>query len=250
MLGLKRFPFLIPSLLLVICTWSVARACVLTVATPDIPPHFWVDNGKAQGLTVDFFNLVAKQSGCEISYQAKPWKRVLHQLNTGGVDMTIGFYTQSREQFARYSNAKFGKYQFYIFAAGVKNQNLTVNSLYAQQKKLMYLKHWYLGTLKQQIIAEPSLAMPILSLDKGLKLMMANRADAILGPKMETLYSIKMNNLNDKVFLNSKPLLNLDQYVMFSKHSVSDEIYHRVNKAITEVVKSGETAQLAKKYSH
>jgi ABC-type amino acid transport substrate-binding protein len=227
-----------------------AYACELTVATPNIPPHFWTENGKAKGLTVDFLNLVAQQSGCQFTYKAKPWKRVLHELTNGGVDMTVAFHSESREGFAYYSTAKFGQYQFYIFSLDPNNKRQSVDSLYAEQKKLMYLKDWYLGDLKQKIVSKADLAMPILSLDKGLKLMIANRADAILGPKVEMLYSIKQNKLTNKVFLSSTPQLSLDQYVVFSKHSVPIEIYHQVNAAISVIVASGKMKELIKKYTH
>lgn len=227
-----------------------AFACELTVATPNIPPHFWTENGKAKGLTVDFLTLVAEQSGCHFTFKAKPWKRVLHEFTNGGVDMTVAFHSESREDFAYYSTAKFGQYQFYIFSLDANNKHQSVDSLYAERKKLMYLKNWYLGDLKQKIVSEPDLAMPILSLDKGLKLMVANRADAILGPKVEMLYSIKQNKLTNKVFLSSEPQLSLDQYVIFSKYSVSIDVYNKINAAISVIVASGKVHDLARKYTH
>lgn len=229
-------------------TSSTLFGCELRYASPSIEPHFWKKDGQHTGIAVDFLNLVAAQSNCKISYQIKPWKRVMHEMQQGSVDITIGFYAPSRESFARYSSAKFGDYEFVIFAKTTMPKIANIVHLYSQQYKLLYLKNWFLGSLKPDILSGSELAMPIYSVTKGLQLLQANRAQALLSSKTNGLFALKRLQLNDQVQIKSPVLESFAQYIIFAKKSVTDAEYERINQAMQTVVQAAAMQKITAKY--
>jgi len=244
----KKILFIGPLLILIYP--SLINACQLVYASPILEPHFWEEENKAKGLSVDFLNLVAQKANCDIQYQAKPWKRVMHEMRSGKVDLTIGFYAKEREEFARYSQAKFGEYNFYIFTKPSVEPVKSIKDLYAKNKNLLYPKNWYLGKLKSEIQSSKELAVPFVAIQDGINLLINNRADALLSPTTNALYSFKKMSLTNKFVMNSPQLESLAQYLMFSKSSVSDEIYQRINSAMIDIVEAGDMDKITKSYTH
>jgi len=228
----------------------MASACQLTFATPLIEPHFWESQNQYQGIAVDFLNLLAAKSGCAISYQAKPWKRVMHEMQQGKVDLTIGFYAANRESFARYSHSEFGEYAFYLFTRADVEPVTDIKTLFTEKKRVLFLKNWFLGKLKPEIESEPKFAMPIDSIKQGIKLLLNDRAYAMLSPKTNALYSFKKMRVTEQIIINSDKLEALNQYLIFSKASVSDEVYQRLDSAMTQIIDSGEMQRILRSYTH
>jgi len=240
---------LISPLLILACP-SLINACQLIYASPILEPHFWEEENQPKGLSVDFLNIVAQKANCDIQYQAKPWKRVMYEMRSGKVDLSIGFYAKSREEFARYSQAKFGEYNFYIFTKPSVEPVKSIKDLYARNKNLLYPKNWHLGKLKSEIQSSKELAVPFVAIQEGINLLVNDRADALLSPITNALYSFKKMSLSNQFVINSPPLESLPQYLMFSKNSVSDEIYQRLNSAMSEIVAAGEMDKITNRYTH
>jgi ABC-type amino acid transport substrate-binding protein len=114
----------------------------------------------------------------------------------------------------------------------------------------LYPKNWHLGKLKSEIHSSKKLAVPFVAIHEGINLLINNRADALLSPTTNALYAFKKMNLTNQFVMNSPQLESLPQYLMFSKNSVSDEIYQRINSAMSEIVEAGEMDEITKSYTH
>ena len=56
------------------------------------------------GLDFDIFNAVVKEAGLNVTYTELPWKRHLHYIKTGQIDIAMGSsYTKEREQYAYFT---------------------------------------------------------------------------------------------------------------------------------------------------
>ncbi|MCG7984114.1 MAG: transporter substrate-binding domain-containing protein [Candidatus Thiodiazotropha lotti] len=65
------------------------------------PPFNYVRNGKPQGFSVDFINLVAERAGLEIEYVTGPsWSEFLEMMKTGTLDVMLNIVkTPERQQY-------------------------------------------------------------------------------------------------------------------------------------------------------
>lgn len=78
-------------LLRLLCAALLALAGVQAQAEPppliarvaDWPPASWQEDGVWQGMNIDFYTALAKESGLTFAYRNLPWSRALHGLKTG-----------------------------------------------------------------------------------------------------------------------------------------------------------------------
>lgn len=72
----------------------------LTVGMEQNPPICFIDEtGKAQGITVDILNEVARKEGWQINYSGCVWEQCLQKLAARKLDLLLGIgYTQEREK--------------------------------------------------------------------------------------------------------------------------------------------------------
>ncbi len=225
------------------------NACELVFASGSSEPFLWQENKRYKGIAVDLFKLISADSGCEVSFQIKPWKRVLHELNKGTVDMTLAFHNIKREQYSRYAEEGVGEFAFYLYTKPTLNKIKNIEDLFAQKKSLMYLKNWYLGKLKPKVLAHSQSSFPVMSVDQGVKLVLNNRSDALLAPEITVLYALKKINKSDQLIKNSAQLESFKRYVIFSKKSVPKAIYQRINTSINKIVASGKMSDIVKSYT-
>jgi hypothetical protein len=71
----------------------------------DWPPFNFFANGRPQGFSIDFMNLVAKKTGLEIRYITGPtWDEFLSMMKSGDLDVMINIVrTPEREKYLLYT---------------------------------------------------------------------------------------------------------------------------------------------------
>lgn len=154
------------TLLLVLFMSSIATAhsaksdCELTFASPELKPHFWLEGDVAKGLAVDYFRLIEQRTQCRFSFEIKPWKRVLHEIKTGRVDATIGYYNEVRSEFAYFPNDHFQHQSLFLYSRSDSKESYSIEKLQSQNKSLLYLQYWYLGELSSVLAKKPNLSLP------------------------------------------------------------------------------------------
>ncbi len=231
--------FLIPRVLV---------ACELTFATPTLKPHFWVENVIPKGIVKDFFDQVSIKTGCAIQYRQTPWKRVVREIEHGKTDFTIGFYNQDRRRFARYTQKPYGQNRFFLFGQKQQGKYRGLEDFFKKGQKLLYPTGWWTGSLgkiverhKEHVINAP--------LPKGVELLSRGRGQALLGPEKSTLYEIVQQGHNKIISIKSPPLLSFDQYVFFSRASVSEDVFLIMEAAIDRLIGLNVLREVENKYT-
>ncbi|MGF1739474.1 transporter substrate-binding domain-containing protein [Vibrio profundum] len=96
---LGRFGNSVPIMLaLAVLTFSFpqdSEGKALRIATIDLAPSGYQENGEIKGISYEFSNLIAEKAGLSYTNVLKPYSRVVHELKTGKSDMSILIYHES-----------------------------------------------------------------------------------------------------------------------------------------------------------
>jgi diguanylate cyclase (GGDEF)-like protein len=149
----------------------------LTIAINETsyPYHFLDEEGKADGLMVDFWLLWAKKQQVDVKFITLPWSETLKQVGEGKVDAHAGLsIVDSRKSYLNFSNSLFPLYtHVYVhsdllhvknmsdlapYAVGVVNNSAHIEMLTAQYPQItqkMFLKRHdlYKAAIKKEVLA-------------------------------------------------------------------------------------------------
>ena len=242
------YPRLLLLLLSAALPTTAQAQCQLTFASPTLKPHFWLEDNKPKGLAVDYFREIEKHSGCRFKFQVKPWKRVLHEVELGNIDTSIGYYNRERSTFAHFPRRYFQRQSFHLYSRQDEKQVYNLAGMLEAGKPVLYLEHWYLGNLNKILAEHSALALPTPNPATGLKQLLQGRADALLAPRVNTLFDVSQLKLQGKVKVNSMPQAIFYQYAFFSKKSVSDELFAKLDLAIEHIDQSGVGERITDRY--
>ena len=223
-------------------------SCQLNVGVMIMPPYYWLENGKARGFMVDVLERLSSKTQCKFTLKVRPWNRILHELQHGLIDLTVGYYMKDTVHYAHYSKQSIGSDRYQIFLKAKEPSVHSITELYLLNKKLIFLQNWHLGTLKQQIDSQPSLSMPVDTIEQCLKLLLTNRTDAFIAPKVVTLFAIKRANLAQTIQVIPRSLYSVDRYMLYSKKTVTVETHKRLDSEIQTLLDSGVMSELLDKY--
>lgn len=80
---------------------AVYSSCEVSLAVDSYPPYQTQEEGKWQGLDVDLATALVEQMKCKLVIKQSPWKRSLHLLQSGRIDMMVSISkTEKRQEFA------------------------------------------------------------------------------------------------------------------------------------------------------
>lgn len=85
-----------------------AQTCTIRLAYNEVaaPPYYFGDAGKTPpnpGPAIELVELAANQLGCKITWQRKPLKRIIRELEYNAIDATLALsYSKERTQFCVY----------------------------------------------------------------------------------------------------------------------------------------------------
>lgn len=226
-----------------------SQACQLTIASMNLEPIYWKTNKQITGINPDFYRHIGKKINCEITFKIMPWNRVLRDFEAGNVDIITAFYKKDREQFARYSSAPIDHVKFYLFAHPNSSFYPSISDFFAQNQTLLYPENWYLGGLKSQLLSHPNNTHTVTNINKGIELLIANRADAFLSSKLSIDYSTHQKNVRQLISIKSPVLAAIPIYTLFSKKNIDDKMYHKINEAINHSLQNNVMENIVKHYT-
>ena len=215
---------------------------------------------KISGIDIEILVATLKDMNCTLKYETDivPWKRQLHQIKTGEIDVILAAsITEKRLNYALFSSPfRQGDYSLFILKkkaktysskniidilANPKFNTLGIQTGYFYNEKMSEIrkKNQYKEKIKE-----------IQGHEKLLKLLLAKRIDGML---IDTLVGINLLN-KEKVFGNKvvisdvKPLIGASSHFMFSKKNISNEFVKAFNQSLVKLAKSGKVRAIVNKY--
>lgn len=216
------------------------------------------EQGQWQGMDLELAKAIFDEAEVEYEILQFPWKRVLHLIKLGKVDVALSAAPlEYRKDFAHFSQYPFrhGHNALYI---DVKHQNLfeqvnklkdlrglpirlaTVRSVsYSDEFELLVNKDWFKAI--NIVLDHPS---------RLIEMVKKQRVHAYLDSEFEGTAKLIASNMQDTIKLHSYLMSDEEAltYLMFSKKSVSTQQLQTIDDAMARLYVRGEYQAILNSY--
>ena len=209
------------SLLLLLLSFlfsTYSYSYTIKISTVGFPPYGINEQGEFSGLYYDMANLITANAGYSSNNTVTPYARIIEGIKSGNIDLTIMFRYPALEEYVDYV-APFPSQQLVLLA--LQGQYFKkISDL--SGKKIIYLR----GTkLNNEIDYDKTIEKyEVIDYLHGIKMLMAGRADAIIGSLQPIKNSaLKLEETEDITILFDDPIvLNIKTpWLQISKKSRS-----------------------------
>ncbi|ABC33554.1 ABC-type amino acid transport/signal transduction systems, periplasmic component/domain [Hahella chejuensis KCTC 2396] len=245
--------WVLSGLLTLLVTYSSAAEISLVLASQeDFKPYEWRDGDQVKGLDVDIVREMGRRLGWKIEIKLYPWKRVLHEIAAGSVDGGFSaFRTREREEYAIFLDPPVHLSTYCVFVNPErpivfysledldgkvlgKNLGFSINSEFDHAQKR--------GRFE---VVEKSMS-------HNLRLLAAQRIDAVIGNELEVDYMARELGLEGKIVaLPTKVSLDIPAHLIISRKSPlakDPEILRQMEDTLQRMLEDGAYAAFLKKY--
>lgn len=209
------------------------------------PYQYHNQNDQLVGLDIETFDAIFKRANIDYAITELPWKRHLHMLKTGQMDVAMGASkTKDREHYANFS-----------IPYRVEKVNLVVKKGQANQIKLNSLDDlidsdyligveggYYYGENYQRLISQPNFNVHIsevIDIEENVSMLLAGHLDGFLVDPITLNAFVKKYQLVDKFEIHPLKVYQDNIYIMVSKKHANQSLINKVNNAIKELSKDG-----------
>jgi len=228
---------------------SHAQEMTLVYAQGYIPYSWKGNNGKVQGLEIDFVNeIVGKRMGIKVKHEIYPWARSQSMVKAGSADAFVTIPNDVRRQYTQVSHIPFFETKFLLYT-GMSNPKkyalMKIKSL-AELIKRNDLMHgqivgggWHAIHLKgaKQV-------HEVLNSIQILKMLDRNRVDVYIEQAPLISYEIKQIGFQDKILEINNVMDNVSWNLCIGKDSPYVKILPELNKLMASMKKDGSLAKL------
>lgn len=255
---MKKILLIIPVIILVIYSTLRANPCKITIRIPETntyPPFFMYDaNGKMTGLAIELAEALLKEAGCSPVYISLPFARSLKYLESGQLNLMLNLsITEERKAYIKYIGPQLDETVVLVI---LKGTNYKLNSLddlkkfpkpIGVERGKVYGKAFDLKREKDYSFRDKiDEVSDLLSNEKKL---FSGRISCFLGYGYSIFYKMRTDPLY-KNFSVHPFIINQDWvYFGFSKQSVSDELFRRLQEAYQSAKKKGLFEAIRLRYS-
>lgn len=214
--------------------------------------------GNLEGLDIALARAIFAEAGLPIRFEVYPWKRIVHLLESGDVDVALSASdSDQRREFAHFSSEAFRLGHNLLFARKEDKTRFDLNGGLSQLKEMpvrlgvqrgVSYSYEYDTLLKS---AEFHRRLVVVDTPARLvDLILIDRVDAFLGSERDLQTEIDKHNAHDQIvpvfYLMSDK--EASSHIMFSKASVPTQWVERVNQAMHNLKASGRYDEIMKAY--
>lgn len=207
------------------------------------------EQGNLGGLDIALAKAIFAKAGLNVSFRVFPWKRILHLIQTGEVDVALSTSdTQRRREFAHFSSEAFRLGHNLLFARKGDEVQYDPNEGLVQVEGKPILLGVQRGVSYSyeydNLLDSAQFRSQLVVVDtppRLVELMLINRVDAFLGSERDLQVEIAKVDAQDKIvpvfYLMSDE--EASSHIMFSKASVRKSWVERVDEAMRELKATG-----------
>ncbi len=226
-----------------------AQEMTIVYAQGYIPYSWEDDNGKVQGVEIDFVNeIIGKRMGIKVKHKIYPWARSQSMVKSGSADAFVTIPNDVRRQYTQVSNIPFFKTNFLLYT-GMSNPKkhdlMNIKSL-AELIRRDDLIHgqivgggWHTSHLKgvKQV-------HEVLNSIQILKMLDRNRVDVYIEQAPLITYEIKKIGFQDKILEINTVMDNVNWHLCIGKDSPYIKILPKLNELMASMKKDGSLEKL------
>lgn len=242
--------------ILLMLTTGISQAKELSVGWELWYPYQYRNKEqKLIGLDFDVFNKIIEHAGLSVNYTELPWKRHVHYIKTGDMDVAMGSsMTKEREAFAHFSTPyRVEKVNLFVLKGKSKsiqldNLSSLINSDYMIGIESGYYYGEYFLTLNKLSEFQSHIS-EVIDLEDNVKLLLKGHLDGILVDPVSMNAFVKKYQLEGKFEQHNMPVYQDDIYLMLSKKSVSIDTVILINKSIETLKNNGSLEEIINKWT-
>lgn len=219
---------------------------LIEIRTIGFPPYGIEKQGVESGLYYEMASLVASNAGYIPKNKIAPYARIIRSIKYGEIDLTIMFRNPELEGYVDYVAALPSKKTIVLgLPETIFNDIADLSG-----KRLAYLRG---ARFNKQIDNDESIEKHLVTDYKlGIKMLMAGRADAIIGP-MQSIEAarLELEGIDNETILLGRPLV-VDigsPWIQISKKSRSYIDIERLRNSFMQLQEENAFQNLQKKYS-
>jgi len=228
-------------LLLFITTPALAE--VLNIATIDLLPYGYTENGQPTGLNYELANIIAKEAGYTPNNSIVPLARATHYIETGRMDVVIMFSTPFILTHADNLGLVLPMETVVLSRA-----DTIIDTLQDLSGKTVATVR---GAKYDDRVSKINdiVLYPTRNYTQSLKMLLFGRVDAVIGPILGLSYTAKENNFSKQDFSTPFILSTAQGNLFLSKKSSSTDKKQRLSNALKHLKKNGTLQSILNKYS-
>ena len=227
--------------------------CNLSVRVTEFKPQYYLaSDGKWQGIAVDITRALFNQAKCDITFVNVPWKRALHLLEQGGVDLVLNMTaTVDRKKYAHFIGPMLDETQALIVAKDSDHKITKLDDIKRLSKRIGIDRGVFYGSLfAQKMTTDSSFVEKFEYADNKSNMLklISGRVLGILGNKYTASYRVQ--NLLPKGKFKLHPFVFSQSFVYFgfSKKSVSKKLLAQFERAYIAISQNGILRDILQKY--
>ncbi|WP_218044674.1 substrate-binding periplasmic protein [Aestuariispira insulae] len=204
--------------------------------------------GQPQGLAVEVLDLIEQRTGDRFLVSILPWKRALTLVQKGNAHALIGPYkTPEREAFLNYTQNHFYEDRMVFIARAREAFDWRGDFQAVQGKKIITIRGWAYG---QRFEDNLDLMKPHVTNDifLAMQMLLNRRGDLIAGNERNAMEAIQQSFADEKVIFLDPPFCLMQGYFAFSKANAEPEMQDRFNRALADIVTTGQLFRLWQKH--
>ncbi|TAP33691.1 transporter substrate-binding domain-containing protein [Alteromonas sp. KUL42] len=238
---------------------GIKKNRTLIVGVTPRPVFVNVDNqGNLDGLDIALAKAIFAEAGLSIRFEVYPWKRIVHLLESGDVDVALSASdSDQRREFAYFSSEAFRLGHNLLFTrkehSSLFDPNERLQQLEGMSVRLGVQRGVSYSYEYDTLLSSAEFQRKLVVVDtpaRLVELMLIDRVDAFLGSERDLQTEIDKYGAHDQIV----PLFYLmsdkeaSSHIMFSKASVPTQWVEKVNQAMRSLKASGRYDEIMKSY--
>ena len=207
------------------------------------------------GVDFEIFNKILAKTGYKVDYTELPWKRHLHYIKIGELDVAMGSsYSEERLRYAMFSKP-YRQETVNLFVKKGKAGDIELNTLsdLTNSKYMIGIESgYYYGEEYKNLMKSTQFQehiIEVVDIEENVTLLMQGHIDGFLvDPATIKAFSDKYN-MNNEFDQHKLVIYQSSIHFMFSNESIDPEIVKNIDKAISNMKTSGELDAIIDKWA-
>lgn len=217
------------------------------------PPYHYYEADSPQqvrGYAVEVLTAVLTSMHCKVNYVERPWKRILHEMEYGEIDMAMeASINDERTRYAWFSTA---------YNPGHTLLWVRKESHYPEQDLASWLAKGYtLGVTKEYFYGDEVMALldryasqvSAVSDKQNYEKLARGRIDGFLGDMLATPSGLSKAGMSDQFSYHPMVVYESPGFFMMSKRTISPQFLQRFNQVLAEFKHSSEYDMIWQRYA-
>lgn len=220
-----------------------ALAETLSIVTIALPPYGYFENNRPMGLTFELGNAIAEEAGYTPSNTILPLARAMQDIEAGNADVVIMFPNPTIDAHA--DNLGMVLPMETIIVGRADTPLRSFNDV--RGKTVATIR----GAKYDERVSKKNglILYPTDGYSQSLKMLLARRVDAVVGPRLGLFFTARQNNIPKHAFGTPLVLSIAPGSLFLSRETSAVGSRQRLTKAMHRLIDNGTIAALMAKYS-